>query len=191
VCDLRDRIVLVDLQQRLVTVILRPTSTRVTAPISTTDDLGDRCTDAEGHEDGHAGCSVTYERYWSPVLGASHLEFGTNAGNALDADNGSTSESCGEESTYSVIATCSTANQFVYVQQLVAAPATLTAVFWARRADPASEIAAEVDRAASGGDQWTIRFAKHALVFDRRGAVATLDGAPCLAFRLGAASFRS
>ncbi len=104
VCDVKDRVIVVSAKQ--VTVRTRPLLTPVRAPIERTGHLGDRC---DGPGGGHAGCSITYWRFSSKVLGSGHLEFGNNAGNVLHDDDPDKAMDCREYSSFEVIATCSTA----------------------------------------------------------------------------------
>jgi hypothetical protein len=71
VCDLDDRIILVD--ERAVTVLTRPRLTRTQAPVQRTDKLEGQCGGPAG---GHAGCSIAFRRVHSTVLGNFTVEFG-------------------------------------------------------------------------------------------------------------------
>jgi hypothetical protein len=186
VCDLADRIILVD--DRSVSVLRRPKLTRARAPIRHVEKLGDRCGGPDG---GHAGCSIAYRRVQSAVLGHHTLELGNNPGNHLDDDDQPNQV---EECRYvpeGTIATCSTATRFVTVAY-VAGPSSppcwhLQATLW--EGDRATALDAELDRAgADSDDRWvarlpardmTLRFDRHAAVLEA-GAKREL----CVAFRL-------
>jgi hypothetical protein len=196
VCDLEDRILIVD--DKHVTVVSRPRLTRTRAPIARQGSLGDRCAGPGG---GHAGCSITFQRFWSPVLGRGYLEFGTSAGNMLVPDGDlNQAQGCRESIRGRGIATCSTANHFVtiaYDSPAFGQPRCwhLHATLWDSPATQHLELDGDVDRAASAGDRWVFRFAAGSaadpavvLGFDRRAHTATLEVAgqrePCVAFRL-------
>jgi len=192
ICDLPDRILLVD---RKVTALARPTLTRTTAPIAKTERLGNRCGGPGG---GHAGCSITYVRFWSRALGAGHLlEFGTNAGNVLIDEHGN-EEACREEESYGTIAMCSTAKRYLLVRFTEDAnDATpcwhVTGRLWEGAADVATELAGDVDRSASRGTNWVYAFPATstspavALSLDGHKGTATLEVGgereDCIAFR--------
>jgi hypothetical protein len=192
VCDLPDRIVLVD---RQVTVLARPTLARTTARIERTEHLGNRC---DGPGGGHAGCSITYDRYWSRALGdGRYLELGNNAGNAVLDEHGNW-ESCREDTSYSVIATCSTAKRFLMVRFAedanTATPCwRVGGRLWEGPAEASVELAGDVDRTASVGHHWVYRFpatattAEVVLVLDGGRGTATLEVGgereDCVAFR--------
>lgn len=157
ICDLPDRIIIVE---RGVTVLARPTLARTTAPIARTERLGNRC---DGPGGGHAGCSITYVRTWSRVLGPGRfLEFGTNAGNVLNDDHGN-SEACREEDSYGTIAMCSTAKRFLLVRFTEDANSAtrcwhVTGRLWEGAAEVATDLAGDVDRSASHGKRWVYAF---------------------------------
>ena len=189
-CDLRDRIIIVD--GKLVTVVSRPELKRTRAKVDRTEHLGNRCGD--GPDGGHAGCSITFDRYWSAVLGARHLEFGTNVGNVLEGERDpNKSESC-RDIGRATIATCSTAQHFVAVAyEQTATCWNVRASVWDGAADRPEELDGDVDRAASVGGHWAFRFAtpnrRLTLELDRarRTAAVDIDGAreDCVTFQLG------
>jgi len=196
VCDLKDRIILVD--TKWVTVITRPLLQRTQAPIDRKDNLGNRC---GGADESHAGCSITFDRFWSAALGASFLEFGTNEGNVLhDAQSPNKDQDCRESSGHAVIATCSTAKRFVmvrYLEPAVGEPLCwhLRGTVWEGPGDQSVDLEGDVDRVKSVGDSWAFHFfansatdAAVTLTFDLRAHSATLDTAgereACIAFRL-------
>ena len=186
VCDLDDRIILVD--ERAVTVLTRPRLTRTQAPIQRTDKLDDQC---GGPAEGHAGCSITFRRVHSAVLGNFTLEFGNNVGDVLyDEQQPNSFQPC-REVRHDVIATCSTATRFVTVayREVPSSKPTcwqLRGAVW-EGANP-TELDAELDRAASGADRWVFRLPARAMTlrFDRRAAVLEVGAQrePCVAFRL-------
>jgi len=191
VCDVKDRVIVVSAKQ--VTVRTRPLLTPVRAPIERTGHLGDRC---DGPGGGHAGCSITYWRFSSKVLGSGHLEFGNNAGNVLHDDDPDKAMDCREYSSFEVIATCSTAKHFVLVKYQDDAAGRgscwhLHARLW-DAGDQVTELDGDVDRAASGGDRWVFRFpaadSAVTLRFARRPGSATLEiggeRERCAVFRL-------
>jgi hypothetical protein len=194
VCDLPSRVIVVD--EKSVSSLARPDFKATRAPITKRDHLGNRCGD--GPDGGHAGCSITYDRFWSSALGkGAYLEFGTNAGNVLFS--GKREEECRESSRTAVVATCSTATHFALVK-LEEPEAKGDACFHVRAhlfdATPAAAavLDGDVDRARSTGDAWVYRFPGRAggpdveLAFDRstRTAALTVGDArePCVAFRL-------
>jgi hypothetical protein len=112
-CDLPDRVITVDNQQ--VHVLARPSMKETSAPISNQDHLGDRC---DGPGGGYAGCSMTYDRYWSEALGkGAFVENGTNEGNIVGTDSEDSAEDCRNDDPYGALATCSTASWFLQVRQ--------------------------------------------------------------------------
>jgi len=196
VCDLEDRILIVDAKH--VTVVSRPQLTRTRGPVARQEALGDRC---DGPGGGHVGCSIRFKRFWSPVLGRGFLEFGTNAGNVLFPDGDQNqAQGCRESIRGQRIATCSTATHFVtvvYDEPASGSPRCwhLHATLWDSPGTQPLERDGDVDRAASVGDRWVFQFAAGAagdppvvLGFDRRARTATLEVAgqrePCVAFRL-------
>jgi hypothetical protein len=185
-CDLTDRIILVG--PKLVTVITRPALKRVRAKIDRTEHLGDRCGNGPGG--GHAGCSITYDRFWSAALPDHHLEFGTNAGNLLEDDRDPNhSVSCRNDSDYGVIATCSTARRFVVIKYQESGSCwTVHAQLWEGAADRPQELDGDVDRTASVGALWRFRFPAVSVDFDVHKRSATLDVGgdreACVVFRL-------
>lgn len=197
VCDLKERIVIVG--DKTVTVLARPQLTRTRAPIERRAKLDDRCGGPGG---GHAGCSITFKRFWSAALGAGHVEFGNNMGNLVAEDDDMTrAESCREDSSYGVVATCSTAQHFVLVKyravELGGRPCWhLEASVWDGPAEQGTQIGGDVDRAASVNNHLVLRFPAAAdadraitLGFDGRAGTATLEIAGrrerCVAFRAG------
>ena len=186
VCDLEDRIIVVD--DRAVTVLTRPRLTRTRAPIQRADRLGNRCGGPGG---GHAGCSITYRRVHSAVLGNLTLEFGNNVGDTLYDEQVPNSYQPCREVRHDVIATCSTATRFVTIAYR-AVPASAPPCFhllgtvW-EGAQPA-ELAAELDGAASDANHWVVRLPARAMTlrFDRHVAVLEVGAKrePCVAFRL-------
>jgi len=186
VCDLDDRVIVVD--DRAVTVVTRPRLTRTRAPIQHRERLRDRCGGPGG---GHLGCSLAYRRVRSAVLGNLTMEFGNNQGNVLyDERQPSSGQAC-REVPQDVIATCSTATRFVTVgyREVPASSRTcwqLRAAVW-EGAQP-TELAAELDGAASDADHWVVRLPARdmTLRFDRHAAVLEIGATRerCVASRL-------
>lgn len=196
VCDLEDRIILVDKQS--VTVLTRPLLQRTQAPIARTEHLGDRCDTTSG---GHAGCSIKFDRYWSKALGNGSLEIGTNEGNVLHDDRfPDRDQLCRNGRDPAVIATCSTARHFVavtYLESTVGGSSCwhVGGALWGGTGEQPSELDGDVDRASSVGDSWVFHFlarsqpdAAVTLSFDRRAPAAALEiggeREPCIAFSL-------
>jgi hypothetical protein len=188
VCDLEDRIILVDDRAVTVTVLTRPGLSRTRAAIERDERLDDRCDRPGG---GHAGCSITHRRVHSAALGHLTLELGNNEGDTLyDEQQPNSYQPC-REIRHDVIATCSTATRFVtiaYREVPLSAPTCwqLRGVVW-ERAQP-TELDAEFDRAASDADHWVVRLPARAMTlrFDRGAAVLEVGAKrePCVAFRL-------
>jgi hypothetical protein len=186
VCDLDDRIILVD--ERTVTVLTRPRLTRARAPIQRTDKLDNRC---DGPGGGHAGCSITFRRVHSAVLGKLTLEFGNNVGDVLYDERQENSYRPCREVRQDVIATCSTATRFVTIEYREVPPSKPTC--WQLRGavwegSQPTQLDVELDRAASDADHWVVHLPARAMTlrFDRRGAVLEVGAQrePCVAFRL-------
>ena len=78
ICVLADKIVEVDAKS--VAVFSKDHVLQVRSPITKDEHLPDRCGGPGG---GHAGCSITYDRYWSDAIPGHVIEFGTNQGNVL------------------------------------------------------------------------------------------------------------
>ena len=193
ICDVGDRVIVVD--ARSVTVVTRPRGNRTRAPISRREGLADRCSGPGG---GHAGCSITFQRFWSVVLGHDYVEFGSSAGNFL-APGGDFNRARGcREPGSGPIAVCATATRFVAItdEERADRPSCqrLRASLWDGAADERRELDGDIDAAASTANRWVVRFpgaagdSAIALAFDRTARAATLevDGRrePCLAFRL-------
>jgi hypothetical protein len=77
-CAVRDRIIVVGEQE--IFVYSRDHALRARGPITRREHLDSRC---DGPGGGHAGCSITFDRFWSPAVPHAYVELGTNQGNVL------------------------------------------------------------------------------------------------------------
>ncbi len=164
VCDLPDRILVVG--DKDVTAIDRPSLHRSRAPISRTEYLPDRC---DGPGGGHAGCSITFHRYWSRVLGTDYLEFGNNIGNGIG------DEACRQDTSYQVVATCSTAHRFALVKRVEADNGCAPLEVWLWEGASITRLELDAD-ARDQGDRWIVTFPDGQLVFDRKTQTLELGG---------------
>jgi hypothetical protein len=167
VCDLKDRIILVEPSS--ITVLERPGLKKTTGAITKTERTNP-CADSGGS----AGCSLrATDRYWSPALGAHHvLELSPNGGMGPELIDERSTETdpaklsmCRPGLAGWGIASCSTAKRLVVVTYDDAANRPqgqpcyrMRASMWTGSGDEVAGLEGDLDRAASVNGRWVLRF---------------------------------